>query len=507
MFRRVLVANRGEIAVRVLRALRELSVESVAICSDPDRDAPHALAADVVVPIGGSAADESYLDIGKVIAAAARTGAEAIHPGYGFLSENPAFARAVAAAGLTFVGPGAEAMELLGSKQQAKEVARKAGVPVVPGHGDDDGDAASMLAAADRVGFPLLIKAVAGGGGKGMRLVHDRADFGGALAASRREAAAAFGDGRVLLEKLVAPARHVEVQIMADHHGGVVSLHERECSVQRRHQKVLEEAPSPAVDAGLRRRLGEAAVALAHTVGYRNAGTVEFLLDERGQFYFLEVNTRLQVEHPVTELVTGLDLVHLQLRCAAGERLDDLLAGRDFAPRGWALEARICAEAPEHGFLPAAGRLSVMREPQGPGVRVDSGVCEGAEVSVHYDSLLAKVIVHAPTREAACRRMAQALRDAVYLGIPTNVDFLRRVVEDTDFVAGRLRTDFLERKPDLAAAPSPPPDAAYVAAVLATQLRPSGSAAAGNGAPGAAEGGGAAAIWRRLGRLRLWEGG
>ncbi len=500
-FRRVLIANRGEIAVRVARGLRELGIESVAICSTPDREAPHALAADVTVDIGGETALESYLDIGKVLDAAKRSGAVAIHPGYGFLSENPRFARAVREAGLTFIGPPPDAMLALGSKEKAKAAAIAAGVPVVPGFDEDDGTDAPLVAAAAKVGFPLLIKAVAGGGGKGMRLVRAAADFGDALATARREAKAAFGDGQVLLERYVHPARHVEIQLIADDHGGVVSLHERECSVQRRHQKVIEEAPSPAVDPDLRARMGEAAVRIARHVGYRNAGTAEFLVDDAGAFYFLEVNTRLQVEHPVTELVTGVDLVHLQVHCAAGGRLADVLAGRDLTPRGHAIEVRIYAESPEQGYLPQAGRLQLVSEPSGPGIRVDSGVRSGQEVTVFYDPMLAKLIVHAPTRAAACDRMAQALRGSVYLGIDTNVDFLRRVIEDEDFRAGRLRIDFLDRKPELAKGPAgPAPDLAYVAALLA-----GGGGAAAGGGVAVASGQRDGAIWHRIGALRLWE--
>ena len=501
-FRRVLIANRGEIAVRIARGLRELGIESVAICSTPDRDAPHALATDLTLDIGGETALESYLDIAKVLEAAQRSGAEAIHPGYGFLSENPRFARAVTDAGLVFIGPPAEAMLALGSKEKAKAAAVAAGVPVVPGFGADEGDDGKLAAAAAQVGFPLLIKAVAGGGGKGMRLVRSAGDFPDALATARREAKAAFGDGQVLLERYLHPARHVEIQLIADDHGDVVSLHERECSVQRRHQKVIEEAPSPVVDADLRARMGEAAVRIAKHVGYRNAGTAEFLVDEKGAFYFLEVNTRLQVEHPVTELVTGVDLVHLQVHCAAGGKLAEALAGRDLTPRGHAIEVRIYAESPEQGYLPQAGRLQIVSEPVGPGIRVDSGVRSGQEVTVFYDPMLAKLIVHAPTRAAACDRMAQALRASVYLGIDTNVDFLRRVIEDDDFRAGRLRIDFLDRKPELAKGPKQPaPDLAYVAAVLLGQGA-GAATATGSSRGGAAD---AVAIWHRVGAQRMWD--
>src|SRR5262245_12139113 len=501
-FRRVLIANRGEIAVRICRALRELDIQSIAVHSEVDRRSAHVLAADHAFPLGGNAAAESYLDVGKILSAAKALDAQAIHPGYGFLSENASFARAVREAGLVFLGPNPEAMERLGGKKQARLEAIAAGVPVIPGSEQDDGDA-SLIAAARRIGLPVMVKASAGGGGRGMRMVEREADLADAFASGRREAKAAFGDDRMIVEKVVSPARHIEIQLLGDKHGNVVSLHERECSVQRRHQKVLEESPSPAVDADLRARMGACAVKLAKAVGYDNAGTAEFLVDSHGHFYFLEVNARLQVEHPVTELVTGVDLVHLQVRVAAGEKLDDLLRGRDLRPRGHALEARICAEAPEQGFLPAAGLLRLVREPEGPGIRVDSGVYSGWDVPVFYDSLLAKLIVWAPDRASACERMTQALRAAVYLGIPTNVDFLRRRVDDPDFRAGRLRTDFLQRKPGVAGGTDvPPDDLVLAAAVLCQAMSPRAAPAAGDGAGGAAPR--STAVWRELAGLRLF---
>ncbi len=501
-FRRILVANRGEIAVRVARGLRELGIEPVGVYSEVDERATHVAAMSRAVALGGTAAADSYLSIDKVVAAARDQGCDGVHPGYGFLSENAAFARAVAEAGLVFLGPSPAAMEQLGQKRGARELAEAAGVPVVPGYHDDTGDDAALCAAAGRVGFPLMLKASAGGGGKGMRLVDDPGALPDALAAARREAKAAFGDDRMLLERRVFPARHVEIQIVGDQHGDVVSLHERECSVQRRHQKVLEESPSPAVSAELRQRMGEAAVALAKHVGYANAGTVEFLLDEAGEFYFLEVNTRLQVEHPVTEMVTGLDLVHLQVAVAAGARLTDLVGGRDTTPRGHAIEARIYAENPEAGYLPAAGRLARVLEPSGPGVRVDSGVHSGVEVSPHYDPMLAKLIVHAPDRPSACRRLLHALGETVYLGIPTNVDFLARVVRHEAFARGALRTDMLDLHPELAKPPeSMPPDIAFIAAALCRSLP---------GAAGEGQAAGAAAAaqhdpWQAMGPVRLWS--
>ena len=489
-FRRVLVANRGEIAVRICRGLRECGVESVVVYSDADRDAAHRFAGDIAVPIGGHAASESYLVVDRILTAARETGAEAIHPGYGFLSENAAFARAVDEAGLVFIGPKAESMERLGSKAEARAVAVAADVPVVPGFDGALPDDAAWQAKADEIGYPLMVKASAGGGGKGMRMVARSEDFLDALHAGRREALASFGDDRMLLERRVHPARHIEIQMMGDHHGDVVSFHERECSVQRRHQKVLEEAPSPVVDAALRTRMGEAAIRLAKSVGYRNAGTCEFLVDGAGEFYFLEVNTRLQVEHPVTECVTGVDLVHLQLQVAAGARLADLLDGVDLTPRGHAIEARIYAEDPANGYLPAAGRLT--------------GVHGGAEVPVHYDPMLAKLIVWGPDRASACRRMVQALSDSAYLGIPTNVDFLKRVVEDSRFRDGDLRTDMLDMEPDLAKPPDEEtPDEVLVAAVLAQALGGVHGAATGAASMPTNDG---AALWQQLTGFRLFGG-
>ncbi len=501
-FRRVLIANRGEIAVRICRGLRELGIESIAVHSDSDARAAHVLAADHAVALGGNTATESYLDIGKVLDAAKRAGAEAIHPGYGFLSENATFARAVGDAGLVFVGPNPEAMERLGGKKAAREEAIAAGVPVIPGTEKDDGDAA-LAAFGKQIGVPVMVKASAGGGGRGMRLVTDERELADAIAAGRREAKASFGDDRMILERAVFPARHIEIQMFGDQHGEVVSLHERECSVQRRHQKVLEESPSAVVDADLRRRMGEAAIALGKRVGYDNAGTAEFLLDQQGNFYFLEVNTRLQVEHPVTELVTGVDLVHLQLHVAAGGKLGELLAGKDLSPRGHAIEARICAESPENGYLPASGLLRLVREAEGPGIRVDSGVFSGWDVSPFYDSMLAKLIVWAPDRTTACARLSQALRETVYLGIPTNVDFLRRIVDDEAFRSAQLSTDMLQHRPELAAGPQDgPDDLALAAAVLCQAVSP--QRAGGNGA--ATTSGGSTAAWSELTGFRLFEG-
>ncbi|MFK7742695.1 MAG: acetyl/propionyl/methylcrotonyl-CoA carboxylase subunit alpha [Planctomycetota bacterium] len=505
-FRRVLVANRGEIALRVIRALRELGIESVAVHSDVDRRCAHVLAADHAVALGGNTAAESYLDIDKVLAAARTTGAEAIHPGYGFLSENSGFARAVVAAGLTFIGPNGDAMDRLGGKKEAREEAIAAGVPVIPGTEKELPDD-ELLAVAREIGMPVMIKASAGGGGRGMRRVDREEDLAEALAAGRREAEESFGDGRMIVERAVFPARHIEIQLIADKHGNAVSLHERECSVQRRHQKVLEEAPSAVVEEDLRQRMGEAAVALCKRVGYDNAGTCEFLLDDSGHFYFLEVNTRLQVEHPVTELVTGVDLVHLQLHVAAGGNLDELLAGKDLRPRGHAIEARVCAESPEQGYIPASGKLDYVREPDGPGVRVDSGVYSGWEVPPFYDSMLAKVIVWAPDRETACNKLSEALRETAYLGIPTNVDFLRRIVDDDAFRTAAIHTDMLSKRPELAAGPQDgPDDHALAAAILCEALSGSQGASAPQASGGSGQGSpGSTAVWQSLPGFRLFE--
>jgi len=494
-FRRILIANRGEIAVRIARGLRELGVESIAVHSDADARCAHVLACDHAVSLGGNTAAESYLDIGKILAAAKATGAEAIHPGYGFLSENAAFVRAVADAGLVFIGPNAAAMERLGSKKSARQEAIAAGVPVIPGTEQDDGDA-GLIEFARQIGMPVMVKACAGGGGRGMRRVLRFEDLADALVAGRREARASFGDDRMILERVVHPARHIEIQVIGDRHGAAFSLHERECSVQRRHQKVLEEAPSAVVDETLRQRMGEAAISLCQRVGYDNAGTCEFLLDGAGDFYFLEVNTRLQVEHPVTEFVTGVDLVHLQVHVAAGGRLDEVLGGCDLRPRGHSIEARICAESPEQGYLPGSGTLQLAREAKGPGIRVDSGVYSGWDVTPFYDSMLAKLVVWAPNRAAACVRLSQALRCTAYLGIPTNVDFLRRVVDSDAFRRAELRTDLVDLHPELAQGPgNDPDDVALAAAVLCQAFAPTAAAAA---AGSATSGVASAAVWHRL---------
>ena len=483
MFRRVLIANRGEIAIRIVRACREEGIESVAVYSDADRDSPHVRAADRAVCIGPAPSSESYLSTPAILAAARATSCDALHPGYGFLSENPAFARQCEQEGLVFIGPPAAIIERMGSKIAARELMMSAGVPVVPGVTSSDQSDQGIGAAADRVGFPVLVKASAGGGGKGMRVVRDHDSARTLIPAARREAVASFGDGTLYLERLIERPRHVEVQVFGDSHGDVVHLFERECSIQRRHQKVIEESPSPALTPPVRAAMGAAAVAAARAAGYINAGTIEFLLEGTGdaaQFYFLEMNTRLQVEHPVTEEVTGVDLVRAQFVVAAGGRLPWTQAS--LAPRGHAIQCRIYAEDPADGFLPQAGRLLLYREPRGPGIRVDSGVVEGGVVSVHYDPLLAKLTASAESRDAAIARAASALRAFPVLGIRTNVPFLIRLLEHPDIRAGRMHTRFIEEHASELLTTADPPLEALAAAALASPDQPashSGSIAMG----------------------------
>ncbi len=461
MFGTVLVANRGEIAVRIIGTLRRLGVTSIAVHSDADAGAPHTVVADRALRIGPAAAAESYLSIAAIVEAAVRSGAEAVHPGYGFLSENPEFARACADSGLVFVGPPPHVISAMGDKAQARELALGAGVPVVPGLHGSDLSAAQIAAFCDDHGYPIMVKAVAGGGGKGMRVVRSSEELAPALAAARREAQAAFGDPRVFVERLVERPRHIEVQVLADRHGSVIHLGERECSLQRRHQKVIEEAPSPSLDPALRERLGEAAVRLTRACGYEGAGTIEFLVPDTppGEFFFLEMNTRLQVEHPVTEAVTGLDLVELQLRIAANEPLP--LAQRDISPRGHAIEARIYAEDAEAGFLPATGRFLAWQEPVGEGLRFDSGVFEGSIVTTDYDPLLAKVVAHGADRASALELLERGLSQLVSVGVETNQGFLRRLLARPEVREGRLDTGLLERVgPELAAEPASEIDSA-----------------------------------------------
>ncbi|MER7833539.1 biotin carboxylase N-terminal domain-containing protein [Streptomyces sp. NPDC095602] len=446
MFDTVLVANRGEIAVRVIRTLRALGVRSVAVFSDADAGARHVREADTAVRIGPPAAGESYLRADRLLEAAARTGAQAVHPGYGFLAENAAFARACADAGLVFIGPPADAISLMGDKIRAKETVRAAGVPVVPGSSGSGLTDAELAEAARGIGMPVLLKPSAGGGGKGMRLVRDEAALADEIAAARREARASFGDDTLLVERWIDRPRHIEIQVLADGHGHVVHLGERECSLQRRHQKIIEEAPSVLLDEKTRAAMGEAAVQAALSCGYRGAGTVEFIVPggDPSQYYFMEMNTRLQVEHPVTELVTGLDLVEWQLRVAAGEELP--FRQDDITLTGHAVEARLCAEDPARGFLPSGGTVLALREPQGAGVRTDSGLSVGTEVSSLYDPMLSKVIVHGPDRATALRRLRAALADTVTLGVPTNAGFLRRLLAHPDVVSGDMDTGLVERE-------------------------------------------------------------
>jgi len=463
MIRKLLIANRGEIASRVIRTARQLDIVTVAVFSDADAHAPFVREADEGVRLPGNAPGETYLRGDLVIAAARRTGADAVHPGYGFLSENAGFARDCAEAGLVFVGPPPAAIEAMGSKITAKQLMAAAGVPVLPGITVDD--ATDLSAAARDVGYPLLVKAAYGGGGRGMRVVRSEPELADAVSGAGREAASAFGDGTVFLERYVEAPRHIEVQIFGDGHGNLVHLYERECSIQRRHQKIIEEAPSPAVDQALREELGQAAVAAGKAIGYVGAGTVEFVLDSDGRFYFLEVNTRLQVEHPVTELVTGLDLVELQLRVAEGDPLPEQVFTA--AVTGHAVEARLYAEDVAAGFLPATGTLHRFAVPAGEGVRVDAGVADGSEVGVHYDPMLAKVIGYGPTREVACRRLARALADTRVHGVVTNRDLLVGILRESEFRAGAIDTGYLTRHDPVALAVRPVPDA--VARLFATE--------------------------------------
>jgi len=440
-FRKVLIANRGEIAIRVMRACRELGMESVAVYSEADAAAPHVACADAAVCIGPAPSRDSYLNIPRIIEAAQASGAEAIHPGYGFLAENAAFARAVEDAGLVFIGPTPAAIAAMGDKTLARRTVAAAGVPVVPADEDPPRGGEALAAAARRLGYPLLVKAAAGGGGKGMRVVRDASALLAAFDAAAREAGGAFGDDRLFLERYVERPRHVEVQVLADHHGALVHLGERECSIQRRHQKIIEETPSPVVDAALRTRMTNAALAAARCVGYRSARTVEFLLDPSGEFFFLEMNTRLQVEHPITELVTGIDLVQAQLRIAMDEPL--WFHQNDVVHRGHAIECRICAEDPAQQFLPSPGTIVHLREPHGPGIRVDSGITAGYAVPLFYDPLLAKLSVWGETREAARRRLRAALREYVVLGCTTAIPFLLDLLDHPAFVSGETHTHFI----------------------------------------------------------------
>jgi acetyl-CoA carboxylase biotin carboxylase subunit len=496
VFRKILVANRGEIAVRVLRACRELGLASVAVYSDVDRTSLHVRYADEAYHIGPPPATQSYLCIDKIIDVAKKAEADAIHPGYGFLAENPAFARACRDAGLAFIGPSPESMEAMGDKAAARRTSAEVGIPIVPGTDHEIEDEEEAKAVAKEIGFPLLVKAAVGGGGKGMRTVQSPEELPFAVAAARREAQSTFGDGAIYLERLVEGAKHIEVQILGDQHGNIVSLGERECSLQRRHQKLLEEAPSMALDDELRGRLGEAAIALARAAEYTNVGTVEFLLDKEKNFYFLEMNTRLQVEHPVTELVSGVDIVKEQLRIASGRALR--YSQEDIKIKGWAMECRVCAEDPYDNFLPSTGCITGLQEPTGPGVRVDSGIYEGFDVSLYYDPLISKLSVWGETRGEAILRMRRALEEYRITGVKTNIPFHQQIVNNTEFIYGQIDTTFVENRfamqltdgRDLARA------AAIAAAMVAHERRPSMSAVpSGEQAP-------ASSSWKIAGR---WE--
>lgn len=502
MFKKVLIANRGEIAVRVIRACREMGIASVAVFSDVDRAALHVSHADEAYPIGPAAARESYLNIAKILEVAKRSGAEAIHPGYGFLSENAHFARACKEAGIKFVGPPASAMELMGSKTRARQAMQAAGVPFVPGSSKGLSlEETEQLAA--QIGFPVMIKAAAGGGGKGMRMVRSAAELQSAFETAQSEALRAFNDGEVYLEKYIENPRHIEIQVLADEHGNAVYLGERECSVQRRHQKVIEEAPSAVVGPDLRARMGAVAVQAAKSSGYANAGTVEFLVDREHNFYFLEMNTRLQVEHPVTEMVTGLDLVHLQFRIAAGEKLP--FTQDDVQFRGHAVECRIYAEDPENNFFPSPGKIAKLLRPSGPGIREDSGVYEGWTVPIDYDPMMSKLVAFAPDRRTALARMRRALDEYFVGGIKTNLSLFRRILENPDFQEARIDTGFLDRL--LALNGDRPRDtesfariAAISAALFAATANPKQNGKNGNNSRPAANGNSTSA-WKRVARL------
>ncbi len=442
-FDKVLIANRGEIAMRILRACHELGIGTVAVYSDADRNALHVRYAHEAYHIGSSAARDSYLRMDKILDVAKRSGAGAVHPGYGFLAERATFAQACVDAGIVFIGPPANAIRVMGDKQEARTTVRAAGVPVVPGTEPGLNDT-ELIAAAAEIGYPLLVKATAGGGGKGMRPVSEASQLAGAIAAARREAMAAFGDDTVYLEKMIIGARHIEIQLLADADGNVIYLGERECSLQRRHQKLIEECPSFVVDEDLRRRMGQVAVAAAKAVNYVNAGTIEFLLDKEKNFYFLEMNTRLQVEHPVTELVTGIDIVQEQLRVARGRKLRWTQA--DVQMKGWAIECRINAEDPYNNYLPSTGKITTTRTPAGPGVRVDTGVFQGYEVTPYYDSMISKLICYGETRGEAALRMRRALEEYRIMGVKTNIPFHQHMMDSHRFLTGQFDTTFVEER-------------------------------------------------------------
>lgn len=465
-FHKILIANRGEIVLRVLRTARAMGYRTVAVYSDADASALHTLAADQSVYIGASLPAHSYLNIGRIIDAAKRAGADAVHPGYGFLSENASFAAACREAGLVFIGPSPESIDAMGNKARAKHLMLEAGVPCIPGYQDEDQNDARLLRAATEIGFPVILKATAGGGGRGIRRVADAAAFAEALRGARAEARHAFGNSRLLVEKAIDRPKHIEIQVFGDRYGNVIHLGERDCSVQRRHQKLIEEAPSPAVDPSLRERMGEAAVRAARAIGYEGAGTVEFLLDSRGKFYFMEMNTRLQVEHPVTEAITGLDLVELQLRIASGEPLP--MRQQDVRFRGHAIEARLCSEDPRSGFAPQSGRMALWGPPED--IRVEHALASGTAIAAEYDSMIAKVIAFGSDREQARRRLLRALEDFVALGVTTNQSFLAACIRHPDFVAGTVATDFIEASGQALLAPAADADKVHAICALLLQL-------------------------------------
>jgi acetyl-CoA carboxylase biotin carboxylase subunit len=442
MFTKILIANRGEIAVRIIRACRDLGIRSVAVFSEPDRGALHVRLADEAYPIGSAPSSESYLVIEKIIGAARKSGAEAIHPGYGFLAENAAFAQACIDSGIVFIGPPPSAIRMMGDKMAARIAMKAANVAIVPGTENPIDDDIGAIKIAEWIGYPILIKAAAGGGGKGMRIVHDQSEIKSAVRGAKSESKSAFGDDRIYIEKYLARPRHIEIQVIADSHGHCVYLGERECSIQRRHQKVIEEAPSPLVNPSMRKKMGQAAVAAARAAGYINAGTVEFLADDHRNFYFLEMNTRLQVEHPITELVTGIDLAVEQIKIATGETLS--FSQDDIQITGHAIECRIYAEDPSSGFLPSTGVLSAYHEPAGPGIRVDSGVYEGAEISMYYDPMISKLLAYGKDRPQAIARMLRALEEYRISGVATNIDFHKSILRHQEFIAGRLSTHFID---------------------------------------------------------------
>lgn len=466
MFNKILIANRGEIAVRIIRACKELGATTVAVYSDADRRSLHVTLADEAYHIGGSAPSESYLVIDKIIDVAKKSGAQAIHPGFGFLSENEEFAKRCEKEKIVFIGPSAEAIRLMGDKITARKIAQKEKVPLVPG---SDGAVTDVEASviAEKIGYPVMIKASAGGGGKGMRLVRDKNDFESALRMARSEARSSFGDDSVFVEQFVEQPRHVEIQIIADRHGNTLHLFERECSIQRRHQKVIEEAPSSAISEKTRKKMGEVAVRISKAVQYSGAGTVEFIMDQKENFYFLEMNTRVQVEHPVTEMITGFDIVKWMVRIANGEKLP--YKQRDLSINGWAVECRVYAEDPETNFMPSPGHLKYVKAPSGPGIRDDSSIYSGYEVTSYYDPMLSKLVVWAESREAAIDKMASALREYIVLGVKTNIGFLIRVMNNEEFRQGKLDTGFIERHPELLIPGKVDIEPALIAAALAVE--------------------------------------